>query len=162
MKTVKKCTLFVIILFTLAACRDEEEFSIVGNWQQECIELFINSGIQGEQETPYKFEGEVVIFTFRADGTGSFSDSENMNFIWNLNGKVLTIRNEEWSIPGYELNLTTMTQKKLIGEQTINKDELLALIRFIDPELLTPQMLLFFFMFPNLSARIQLTLNRIN
>jgi hypothetical protein len=162
MKKLNVFSLLGIIIFGLAGCHNDDDISIIGTWQQESIELFIHYGIVGIPETSYEIGGENSIVTFRSEGTGSFSNSEGeINFIWNLKDKVLTISNEYESIPGYMLNLTTLTHKLIVGEQTITKEELLTLIEFINPELIDEQVQFLLTMFPNLSARLTISLKRI-
>ncbi len=142
-----------VVAFSGCSKDDDDDFSIVGTWQQESFEMAVNFGIPGVDDMIlFEDEDEDVTITFNEDGTGSVSDSDGTEpFTWNLSGNVLTISDNDMNL---SLNLTTMTDKRIVGEQTLTREELTEM--FEDDE----EDMDFFDDFPNLTAKLKIVLVR--
>lgn len=139
------------MVIAFSGCSKDDDFSIVGTWQQEAFEMTVNFGF-GEDMVIDEDEGEDITITFNADGTGSATDSDGTDtFTWNLSGDVLTISDNEMNL---SLNLTTKTDTRLVGEQILTKDEMVEMFEMGEEEM---EM---FETFPNLTAKLKIILVR--
>lgn len=156
---MKKTRLFLlammamVIAFSGCSKDDDDDFSIVGTWQQETFEMAVNFGIPGVDDMVIADdEGEDVTITFNEDGTGSATDSEGTDaFTWTLSGDVLTISDNEMDL---SVNLTTKTDSRLVGEQTLTKDEMAEMFEMDEEDMA------FFDDFPNMVAKLKIVLVR--
>jgi len=100
---------FGLILFAFSGCSkdDEDKFDIVGTWNVDKVEIYV----EGELMETIENDGT---FTFNADGTGTVVDDEGTDtFEWSLSGDKLTITDDEGIT---EVTLTTMERNKMVGE----------------------------------------------
>lgn len=156
---MKKTKLFLlammamVIAFSGCSKDDDDDFSIVGTWQQESFEMAVNFGVPGVDDMVFADdEGEDVTITFNEDGTGSATDSDGTDsFTWTLSGDVLTISDNEMDL---SLNLTTKTKSRLVGEQSLTKDEMEEMFDLDEEDM---EM---FAIFPNLTAKLKIILVR--
>lgn len=154
---MKKIGLLLVLgafLFALGSCSkdDDDDFSIVGSWQQVKSELVISTGVPGAPEFTFADEDPVTI-TFNANGTGSFVDEDGTEaFNWALTGNKLTLTEGNVS---QVFTLTTMTENRVVAEAQLNRDELLALFEnFDDDDDDDDDDGIDFSMFPNLTAKV--------
>lgn len=119
---------FIVLGFT--SCEDDESFDITGTWTQEKSEVSFSADIPGLQDFSFT-DDEPVTITFNADGTGeAISEDGTDSFNWSLNEDQLTISDDEMPLT---LTLTTMTDTRVVGEQTITS-ELIGSLGLLDPE----------------------------
>lgn len=132
MKKIGLLTVIGAFLMALGSCsKDDDDFTIVGTWQQVKSELIISSGMPGAPDLTFTDDDPLTII-FNADGTGSFVDEEGTdNFTWVLSGKQLTI--SEGSI-AQVFTLTTMNEDRVVAESELDRDELLALFDSFDDD----------------------------
>lgn len=142
-----------IIAFSGCSKDDDDDFSIVGTWQQESLQMAVDFGVPGVDDMVIdEQEGEDVTITFNEDGTGSATDSEGTEaFTWSLTGDVLTISDNEMDLT---LNLTTKTDSRLVGEQTMTKEQLAEMADLSDEDMA------YFDNFPNMEAKLKIVLVR--
>ncbi len=154
---MKKTRLFLlammamVIAFSGCSKDDDDDFSIVGTWQQESFEMAVDFGVPGVDDMVLADdEGDDVTITFNDDGTGSATDSEGTEpFTWTLSGDVLTISDEQMNM---SLTLTTKTDSRLVGEQTMTKEEMQELMELDEEDMAI------FEDFPNLTAKLKIVL----
>jgi hypothetical protein len=146
MKRINIVILLSTFFVAFAGCRDDEEdFNIVGTWQQQSSELYIDPGNPGVPGMSFTDDDPVTV-VFRPDGTGTFNEADgNRNFTWTLDGNLLTISDPEATL---NLTLTTMSDNRMVGEQVLTPQEISALIDLEDEDMD------FLTTFPNLTARI--------
>ena len=127
---------------------DDDDFSIVGTWQQESFSLTVDFGIPGMDPMVIdEDDDEDVTITFNDDGTGYSSDSEGTeSFNWTLSGNQLTISDVDMSLT---LTLTTMTNSRVVGEQSLTAEEMADMFEIDDED---------FDMFPNMTASMKIVL----
>lgn len=141
--------------FSFSSCSkdDDDNFTLVGTWQQEKYEFIVDFGVPGLQDF-VETDTDPLTMVFNADGTGSATYEEEGTeitdtFSWSLSGSVLTITDSDLSL---SLNLTTMTNERVVGEQTLTLEQLAAMGDLGEEELEG------FALFPNLTAAIAITL----
>jgi len=143
-----------ILSFNSCSKDDDDDFSMVGTWQQEKLEITVSMlGIQDYVHTRIV----PTTFVFNSDGTGSATYEEDNTMItdtfsWNLSGSVLTISDSDLSMT---LNLTTMTNSKVVGEQSLTIAQLAELAAMVD---LDEEELEGLALLPNLTADLAITL----
>ncbi|MFP4288655.1 MAG: lipocalin family protein [Bacteroidales bacterium] len=151
MKRINYLIALAVIVFAFTSCEDEESFDMTGTWTQEKSEITISSGIPGVEDFSFS-DDEPVTVTFNEDGTGeAVSEEGTDSFNWSLADDKLTISDDEMPLT---LTLTTMTDSKVVGEQTLTSELILA-AGFLDPE--EEEML---DQFGDFSGKITLTLVR--
>ncbi len=130
MKRINYLLALAVIVFTFASCEDDESFDITGTWTQEKSEVSFSSDIPGFQDISFS-DDEPVTVTFNEDGTGeAISEEGTDSFNWTLNEDKLTISDDEMPLT---LTLTTMTDTRVVGEQTLTS-ELIGSLGLLDPE----------------------------
>jgi hypothetical protein len=145
--------LTAFILSFNSCSKDDDDFSLVGTWQQEKFEFRVSFGVPGLQDM-VETDTDPTTFVFNSDGTGSATyEEENVEitdtFSWNLSGNELTITDSEMTLT---LELTTMTNTKVVGEQSLTIDQLAAMADLDEEELEG------FALFPNLTADLIISL----
>ncbi len=133
---------------------DDDDFNIVGTWQQESIVMAVDLGVPDMDDMIIdEQEDEDVTITFNEDGTGSATHAEGTDtFNWTLTGDVLTISYSEMDEMDLSLNLTTKTDSRLVGEQTLTKEEMAELAEMDEEDMA------YFDEFPNMEAKIKIVL----
>jgi len=145
--------LTAFILSFNSCSEDDDDFSLVGTWQQEKFEFKVSFGVPGVQDF-VETDTDPTTFVFNADGTGSATYEEEGTeitdtFTWELSGNELTIAESEMTLT---LDLTTMTDTRVVGEQSLTIDQLAAMADLDEEELEG------FALFPNLTADLVITL----
>lgn len=140
----------IVIAFSGCSKDDDDDFSIVGTWQQESFSLTVDFGVPGIDPMVLADEDdEDATITFNDNGTGSFNDIDGSEpFTWSLTGDQLTISDDEMSIT---LTLTTMTDSRVVGEQSLTAQEMADMFELDEVDLN---------MFPNLTAILKIILVR--
>ncbi len=153
---MKKISLLLVMFmaalaFTACDKEDDDNFSIVGTWEQEKMEMTIAAtGMDEWVETDTT--PTTIVFNEGGTGTATYLEEGQTvtdNFTWTLSNDVLTIIDSEMALT---LKLTTMTDTRLVGEQTLTMAEM---AEFND---LSEEDAAFLEMFPNLTAKIVITL----
>ncbi|MFW6248423.1 MAG: lipocalin family protein [Bacteroidota bacterium] len=130
MKRINYLVALTIIIFAFTSCEDEESFDMTGTWTQEKSEITLSSDIPGIEDFSFS-DDEPVTVTFNEDGTGeAVSEEGTDSFNWSLENEILTISDDEMPLT---LTLTTMTDSKVVGEQTLTSELVLG-AGLLDPE----------------------------
>ncbi|MFW5778383.1 MAG: lipocalin family protein [Bacteroidota bacterium] len=130
MKRINYLVALTIIIFAFTSCEDEESFDMTGTWTQEKSEITLSSDIPGIEDFSFS-DDEPVTVTFNEDGTGeAVSEEGTDSFNWSLADDKLTISDDEMPLT---LTLTTMTDSKVVGEQTLTSELVLG-AGLLDPE----------------------------
>lgn len=115
------------VLYMFSSCEKEDDFSVIGTWEQEKLQVTIDYGVPIlPNYTETITEPATVVFL--EDGTGSITTEQNeqpvvMPFDWTLSKDMLKLTGTGIDL---ELKLTTKSDTKMVGEQTLNIDEVLA------------------------------------
>jgi hypothetical protein len=115
------------VLFIFSACEKEDDFSVIGTWEQEKLQVTIDYGVPllpNHSETIT----EPATIVFLENGTGTLTTEQNdqpvaMTFNWTLSKDVLTLKGTGIDL---KLKLTTKSDTKMVGEQTLNTEEVIA------------------------------------
>jgi hypothetical protein len=155
MNNLKMLLAAMIMMISVAGCSkddDNNELSIVGTWQQEVDELTINPNVPGIGPQPIPYDDTATV-VFNSNGTGTRTSEDGTdNFSWTLDGNRITIVFDDRTLI---LNLTTHTHNRLVAEQNFTMNEI------VSSGLLDAETLQVLQVFPNLTARIVMTLDRL-
>jgi hypothetical protein len=144
---------FAAMVIAFSGCSKDDDFSMVGTWTQESSKFEINMGIPGMDGFTME-DNDPATIVFNADGTGTATDDEGTDtFNWSLSGNELSITDPATNFTT-KLTLTTMTDKRVVGEQTLTQAELIAMGDWDEEDME------FFDNFPDLTAKMTIVLVR--
>jgi hypothetical protein len=125
MKKIQSLIAISVLIFTLGSCSKDDEFSMVGTWEQEKFDLVVSYGVQGLPNMVIS-DTDKVTMVFNADGTGTATSPEDGsdNFTWAVSGDDLTLT---YGMMQMKVKLTTKTNTRVVGEQTLTATELALL-----------------------------------